>query len=84
VVSRTDSEWLARGREGGCSELAPSEFELIGEYAMGRYLGDEGAHAAMNERMTSMMGESGAECTPPSAIGTAAAPAGSRPGLSSA
>lgn len=48
-------------RSGGkqCSDLSADQFELIGEYAMGSYLGDEGAHAAMNRRMTLMMGEAG-------------------------
>lgn len=42
-----------------CSDLSSDDFELIGEYTMGRYLGDDGAHAAMNERMALMMGEVG-------------------------
>lgn len=42
-----------------CSDLSPNDFELIGEYAMGRYLGDEAAHVAMNRRMTLTMGDAG-------------------------
>jgi hypothetical protein len=48
-----------RSGERQCSDLSADDFELIGEYAMGSYLGDEGAHAAMNRRMTLMMGEAG-------------------------
>ena len=48
-----------RSGEKQCSDLSAEEFELIGEYAMGSYLGDEGTHAAMNRRMTLMMGEAG-------------------------
>jgi hypothetical protein len=48
-----------RSGERRCSDLSADDFELIGEYAMGRYLGDEGAHAAMNRRMTLTMGAAG-------------------------
>ena len=48
-----------RSGEKQCSDLSADDFELIGEYAMGRYLGSETAHAAMNRRMTLMMGEAG-------------------------
>ncbi len=48
-----------RSGEKQCSDLSADEFELIGEYAMGSYLGDEATHAAMNRRMTLMMGETG-------------------------
>jgi hypothetical protein len=48
-----------RSGEKQCSDLSADEFELIGEYAMGSFLGDKGAHAAMNRRMTLMMGEAG-------------------------
>jgi hypothetical protein len=48
-----------RAGDRRCADLSADDFELIGEYAMGRFLGDEGAHAAMNKRMTLMMGEAG-------------------------
>lgn len=48
-----------RSGERQCSDLSTDEFELIGEYAMGRYLGSEATHSAMNRRMTLMMGEAG-------------------------
>jgi hypothetical protein len=48
-----------RSGELRCHELSADDFELIGEYTMGRYLGSEGAHARMNRRMTVMMGEAG-------------------------
>ena len=48
-----------RSGEKPCSELAADDFELIGEFAMGQYLGSTDAHAAMNRRMTQMTGESG-------------------------
>lgn len=44
-----------------CGSVAPSEFELIGEYAMGRALGSSSTHEAMNERMVRMMGPTGEE-----------------------
>ena len=55
-------EGIAKSLQSGerhCSDLSADDFELIGEYAMGSYLGDEGTHAAMNRRMTVMMGEAG-------------------------
>lgn len=48
-----------RAGETRCADLSADEFELIGEYAMGRYLGSEATHSAMNRRMTAMMGEAG-------------------------
>lgn len=45
--------------EKQCADVSTDGFELIGEYAMGRYLGSETAHSAMNRRMTRMMGEAG-------------------------
>lgn len=48
-----------RSGERKCSDLSADDFELVGEYAMGRYLGDEASHAAMNRRMTLMMGDAG-------------------------
>lgn len=45
--------------EKECSELSADDFELIGEFAMGRYLGSESIHAAMNRRMTRVMGGAG-------------------------
>ena len=42
----------------GCSRLSDSDFEHLGEYVMERTVGSRGAHAAMNQRMVSMMGAS--------------------------
>jgi len=50
---------LMRAGEKRCADLSSNEFELIGEYAMGGYLGSEGTHSTMNRRMTLMMGEAG-------------------------
>ena len=35
------------------------DFELVGEYAMDRFLGNRATHEAMNQRMVAMMGEAG-------------------------
>ncbi|HVC07034.1 MAG TPA: hypothetical protein VND98_05560 [Solirubrobacterales bacterium] len=48
-----------RSGEKQCSQLSADDFELIGEYAMGRYLADPAAHEAMNRHMTAMMGAEG-------------------------
>ena len=50
-----------RSAQKECSELSTDDFELIGEYAMDRYLANPAAHAAMNRRMTLMMGQAGEE-----------------------
>jgi hypothetical protein len=50
-----------RSGERKCSDLSADDFELVGEYAMGRYLGSTSAHEAMNSHMTAMMGSSGEE-----------------------
>lgn len=42
-----------------CKDLSNDDFERLGEYFMGLMLGD--AHPAMNQMMTSMMGEEGEE-----------------------
>jgi hypothetical protein len=48
-----------RAGETRCADLSAAEFELIGEYAMGHYLGSVATHSAMNVRMTRTMGELG-------------------------
>lgn len=48
-----------RADQKQCASLSADEFELVGEYAMGSYLGSEATHSAMNRRMTLMMGEVG-------------------------
>jgi hypothetical protein len=48
-----------RSGERQCSDLSGKDLELIGEYAMGRYLANPAAHEAMNRRMTWMMGAVG-------------------------
>ncbi len=55
-------EGLAESVHSGerrCSDLTAEDVELIGEYAMGRYLADPAAHEAMNRRMAWMMGAAG-------------------------
>lgn len=47
--------------ETDCSDLADSDFELIGEYAMDRFIGDQSAHETMNAQMARMMGPDGEE-----------------------
>lgn len=44
-----------------CSQLKDADFEKIGEYFMGRAIGDTSRHIAMNEMMKSMMSEQGEE-----------------------
>ena len=39
-----------------CSKLSDADFEHLGEYVMERMVGSRVAHAAMNQRMASMMG----------------------------
>jgi hypothetical protein len=48
-----------RAGERQCADLSADEFDLIGEYAMGSFLGSGATHSAMNRRMTLMMGEPG-------------------------
>lgn len=50
-----------RSGETQCSELAADDFELIGEYAMSRYLRNPAVHEAMNRRMAAMMGSAAEE-----------------------
>ena len=44
-----------------CSKLSDADFEHLGEYVMERMVGSRAAHAAMNQRMASMMGTSADE-----------------------
>jgi hypothetical protein len=44
-----------------CDDARPADFELVGEYAMGRVLGSPARHGAMNQMMTRMMGSRGEE-----------------------
>jgi hypothetical protein len=44
-----------------CSKLSDADFEHLGEYVMERTVGSRAAHAAMNQRMASMMGTSAEE-----------------------
>ena len=44
-----------------CGEADPSDFELVGEYAMGRMFGSPSQHEAMNQMMSRMMGARGEE-----------------------
>jgi uncharacterized membrane protein len=42
-----------------CQQLSRDQFELIGEYVMGRMLGSTASHEAMNRQITAMSGASG-------------------------
>ncbi len=44
-----------------CSDASASDFELVGEYAMGRTFGSPAQHEAMNQMMSRMMGSRGEE-----------------------
>ncbi len=44
-----------------CQELTDANFEKIGEYFMGQSIGDTSRHITMNNRMKSMVGDSGEE-----------------------
>ncbi len=44
-----------------CESLTPTDFELVGEYSMGRSVGSTRAHEAMNEAISRMMGDQGEE-----------------------
>lgn len=44
-----------------CSGATASDFELVGEYVMGRMLGSPQAHESMNSMMARMMGSAGEE-----------------------
>lgn len=44
-----------------CSEASASDFELVGEYTMGRMFGSRSQHEAMNQMMSRMMGARGEE-----------------------
>lgn len=51
---------LLRQVEAGtrsCGELGKDDFEVIGDYVMGRMVGSTEGHRAMDEMMDSMMGE---------------------------
>jgi hypothetical protein len=42
-----------------CDQVSATQFDHVGEYAMGRALGSPSRHEAMNEAMTRMMGAAG-------------------------
>lgn len=48
-----------RSGQRDCSQLSADQLELVGEYAMDRYLGNRPAHEAMNQHMVQVMGEAG-------------------------
>jgi hypothetical protein len=55
---------LLRELESGqleCRGASAADFELVGEYAMGRMFGSPAQHEAMNRMMTRMMGSRGEE-----------------------
>jgi hypothetical protein len=49
---------LAAVRDGSrtCADLSPQDLDHLGEYAMGRALGDPALHQAMNDRMRTALG----------------------------
>lgn len=53
-------ETLNSGKRS-CKSVTPAEFEHIGEYAMGLNFSGAAQHAAMNQRMRTMMGGRGEE-----------------------
>jgi hypothetical protein len=48
-----------RSGQQPCSALSADDFELVGEYAMDRFIGNRAAHEAMNQHMVQMMGSAG-------------------------
>lgn len=46
-----------------CNDASAADFELVGEYAMGRMFGSSAQHEAMNQMMNQMMGNEGEEAT---------------------
>jgi len=44
-----------------CAKLSDTDFEHLGEYVMEQVVGSRSAHAAMNQRMASMMGTAAEE-----------------------
>jgi hypothetical protein len=44
-----------------CGDASAADFELVGEYAMGRMFGSPSQHEAMNQMMSRMMGARGEE-----------------------
>jgi hypothetical protein len=44
-----------------CGDASAADFELVGEYAMGRMFGSPSQHEAMNQMMSRMMGAPGEE-----------------------
>ena len=50
-----------RAHTTSCSKLSDTDFEHLGEYVMQRTVGSRAAHAAMNQRMASMMGSAAEE-----------------------
>lgn len=48
-------------KEIACEKLSDKDFGALGEYFMGQSIGNTERHAAMNQMMTSMMGENGEE-----------------------
>jgi hypothetical protein len=44
-----------------CGDASAADFELVGEYAMGRMFGSPSQHKAMNQMMSRMMGARGEE-----------------------
>lgn len=52
-----------QAKQAGCKNLTDENYETLGEYFMGQAIGNTERHAAMNQMMTSMMGEEGEKRT---------------------
>ena len=50
-----------QAKELECKNLSDEQYDSLGEYFMGQSIGNTQRHAAMNQMMTSMMGEEGEE-----------------------
>ena len=50
-----------QAKEVECQDLTNDNYTVLGEYFMGQSIGNTQRHAAMNQMMTSMMGEKGEE-----------------------
>ena len=50
-----------QAKEIECKDLTNDNYAVLGEYFMGQSIGNTQRHAAMNQMMTSMMGEEGEE-----------------------
>lgn len=50
-----------QARQLECKDLTDNQYSALGEYFMGRFIGDSQRHAAMNQMIIGMMGQAGEE-----------------------